>query len=90
MFCLALATLRSRKGAFAATFTALLLAAAVVSACGVLPESGLRSAPPPERYDRAPVVVAADQSVELDVKAGQSVELDVKSAAWVWPTAPTF
>jgi putative ABC transport system permease protein len=38
MFCLALATLRSRKGAFAATFTALLLAAAVVSACGVLPE----------------------------------------------------
>ncbi|WP_395575085.1 FtsX-like permease family protein [Streptomyces sp. BK79] len=69
MLRLALATLRSRAGAFAATFTALLLAAAVVSACGVLLESGLRSALPPERYDKAPVIVAASPSVELEVKS---------------------
>lgn len=69
MLRLALATLRSRGGAFAATFTALLLAAAVVSACGVLLESGLRSALPPERYEKAPVIVAADQSVELEVES---------------------
>lgn len=69
MLRLALATLRSRAGAFAATFTALLLAAAVVSACGVLLESGLRSALPPERYDKAPVIVAASPSAELEVKS---------------------
>ncbi|MFF8195782.1 FtsX-like permease family protein [Streptomyces bobili] len=69
MLRLAMATLRSRSGAFAATFMALLLAAAVVSACGVLLESGLRSALPPERYEKAPVIVAASQSVELEVKS---------------------
>ncbi|MEU7467530.1 FtsX-like permease family protein [Streptomyces sp. NPDC044984] len=74
MLRLALATLRSRGGAFAATFTALLLAAAVVSACGVLLESGLRSALPPERYDKAPVIVAASQSVELTVKSADGTD----------------
>ncbi|MGW8062436.1 FtsX-like permease family protein [Streptomyces ziwulingensis] len=69
MLRLALATLRARRGAFAATFAALLLGAAVISACGVLLESGLRSALPPERYDRAPLIVAGRHSLDLDVKS---------------------
>ncbi|MGV2918390.1 FtsX-like permease family protein [Streptomyces alfalfae] len=69
MLRIALATLRARGGAFAATFAALLLGAAVISACGVLLESGLRSALPPERYEKAPVIVAGRHSVDLDVKS---------------------
>ncbi|MFH8609626.1 FtsX-like permease family protein [Streptomyces sp. NPDC018029] len=69
MLRLALATLRARKGPFTATFVALLLGAAVISACGVLLESGLRSAPPPERYEKAPLIVAGRQHAELDVKS---------------------
>ncbi|MFJ9038826.1 FtsX-like permease family protein [Streptomyces sp. NPDC102406] len=69
MLRLALTTLRARKGPFAATFLALLMAAAVISACGVLLESGLRSALPPERYANAPLIVAGRQSAELDVKS---------------------
>lgn len=74
MLRIALATLRARGGAFAATFTALLLGAAVISACGVLLESGLRSALPPERYDRAPLIVAGRQSVDLDVKSADGTD----------------
>ncbi|MDQ1041230.1 putative ABC transport system permease protein [Streptomyces sp. V3I8] len=69
MLRLALATLRTRKGAFAATFLALLLGSAVVSACGMLLESGLRSTVPPERYAAAPVVVSGKQEAELRVKS---------------------
>ncbi|MFD0312836.1 FtsX-like permease family protein [Streptomyces flavalbus] len=69
MLRIALATLRTRAGAFAATFTALLLGAAVISACGILLESGLRSAVPPERYAKAPVIVAGGQDVDLQVKS---------------------
>ncbi|MET9503738.1 FtsX-like permease family protein [Streptomyces sp. NPDC006622] len=67
MLRIALATLRARSGAFAATFAALLLGAAVISACGVLLESGLRSTLPPERYAKAPLIVAGRHSVDLDV-----------------------
>ncbi|MGV9501057.1 FtsX-like permease family protein [Streptomyces sp. NPDC003642] len=74
MLRIALATLRARGGAFAATFTALLLGAAVISACGVLLESGLRSALPPERYERAPLIVAGRQSVDLDVKSADGTD----------------
>ncbi|MFH9610903.1 FtsX-like permease family protein [Streptomyces sp. NPDC017448] len=69
MLSLALATLRARRGAFAASFVALMLASAVISACGVLLESGLRSALPPERYEKASVIVAGGQKAELDVKS---------------------
>ncbi|MFF8670101.1 FtsX-like permease family protein [Streptomyces sp. NPDC015242] len=74
MLRIALATLRARGGAFAATFAALLLGAAVISACGVLLESGLRSALPPERYEKAPVIVAGRQSVELEVKTADGTD----------------
>ncbi|MGI5449752.1 FtsX-like permease family protein [Streptomyces sp. CA-243310] len=68
---LARAALRFRPAAFAGTFIALLLTVAIVSACGILLESGLRASVPPTRYARAPVVVAADQQVHLRAGAGE-------------------
>ncbi|MFC5751347.1 FtsX-like permease family protein [Actinomadura rugatobispora] len=59
---LALATLRTRKAAFAGAYLALLCAAALLTACGVLMETGLRGAIPAERYAGTPIVVAADQN----------------------------
>ncbi|GGX92652.1 FtsX-like permease family protein [Streptomyces fructofermentans] len=73
---LALLTLRARKGGFAGTFVALLLAAAVLSACGILLESGIRAGSAPERYAAADVVVTGRQEVELTLKDldGSTVE----------------
>ncbi len=53
-------SLRQRKGAFAGTFAALLCAAALVCACGMLMDTGLRSTAKPQRYAGAPVIVAGD------------------------------
>lgn len=47
MLRLALLTLKARKGGFAGTFVALLLGAAVLSACGILLESGIRAGSSP-------------------------------------------
>ncbi|MFF7451143.1 MULTISPECIES: FtsX-like permease family protein [unclassified Streptomyces] len=58
---LARAALRFRPAAFAGTFVALAMAALIVSACGILLETGLRAKVPPGRYANAPVVAAADQ-----------------------------
>ncbi|MFE3030431.1 FtsX-like permease family protein [Streptomyces canus] len=58
---LARAAVRFRPAAFAGTFVALALAALIVSACGILLETGLRATVPPDRYAGAPVVAAADQ-----------------------------
>ncbi|MFF2517190.1 ABC transporter permease [Streptomyces sp. NPDC058086] len=68
MLSLALLTLKARKGGFAGTFVALLLGAAVLSACGILLESGIRAGSSPERYAAADVVVAGRQEVELTFK----------------------
>lgn len=58
---LARAALRFRPSAFVGTFVALVMAAAIVSACGILLETGVRAEVPPGRYAGAPVVAAADQ-----------------------------
>ncbi|MFC7105139.1 ABC transporter permease [Nonomuraea rubra] len=63
-------TLRDRKGAFAGAFVALLCAAALVCACLMLLETGLRGSVSPERYAGAPVIVAADQFVRETVDKG--------------------
>ncbi|MEU6707770.1 ABC transporter permease [Streptomyces wuyuanensis] len=63
MVRIALSTLRARAGGAVGTFVALLLGSVVVTACGILMESGLRSAVPPERYAAADVVVAGRQQV---------------------------
>ncbi|MFE9566460.1 FtsX-like permease family protein [Streptomyces sp. NPDC006487] len=59
----ALQTVRDRKAGFLGAFLALLCAAALVTACGTLLETGLRGTIATERYEGAPVVVSADQNV---------------------------
>ncbi|WP_406014938.1 ABC transporter permease [Streptomyces sp. NBC_00984] len=71
---LARAAVRFKPSSFIGTFVALLLAAAVVSACGILTESGLRASVPADRYAKASVVVAADQKIHLKSGSGDSTE----------------
>ena len=50
------------------------MAALIVSACGILLETGLRASVPPERYASAPVVAAADQRAHLVTGSGDDRE----------------
>ncbi|MEV6952965.1 ABC transporter permease [Streptomyces sp. NPDC051183] len=59
----ALQTVRDRKAGFLGAFVALLCAAALVTACGTLLETGLRGKIGTERYAATPVLVSADQNV---------------------------
>ncbi|MGW2288915.1 FtsX-like permease family protein [Streptomyces phaeochromogenes] len=59
----ALRTVRHRTGGFLGAFLALMCAAALITACGTLLETGLRGTIGTERYAAAPVVVSADQNV---------------------------
>ncbi|MFJ8443087.1 FtsX-like permease family protein [Kitasatospora griseola] len=68
---LARAAVRFRPASFAGTFLALLFASAVVTACGVLLQTGLTATVRPDRYADAPIVVAADQQVKLTVIHGK-------------------
>ncbi|MEU8760996.1 ABC transporter permease [Streptomyces sp. NPDC048659] len=68
---LARAALRFKPSAFAGTFVALLLAAAVISGCGLLLQTGLTASVPPARYAGAPVVAAADQQLHTTVGTGE-------------------
>ncbi|MFH8517846.1 FtsX-like permease family protein [Streptomyces gelaticus] len=68
---LARAAVRFKPSSFIGTFVALLLAAAIVCACGILLETGLRASVPADRYAKAPVVVAADQRVHMTVGSGE-------------------
>ncbi|MFJ8926369.1 ABC transporter permease [Streptomyces sp. NPDC102364] len=65
MFALAVSTLRARKGAFVGAFVALLCAAALVTACAALLETGLRGKIPTERYAGTSTLVTADQNVHF-------------------------
>jgi putative ABC transport system permease protein len=60
---LALETMRARRHGFVGAFVALTFAVAVVTACGILVESGIRAAAPVQRYAAVPVVVAAKQTI---------------------------
>ncbi|MFV2174084.1 FtsX-like permease family protein [Actinomadura sp. LOL_016] len=57
---LTLSTLRHRRAAFAGAFVALFFAAALVTACGMLMDTGLRGRVAPERYAGAPIIVSGD------------------------------
>ncbi|MFI5532716.1 FtsX-like permease family protein [Kitasatospora sp. NPDC051853] len=75
MFTLALSTLRARKGAFVGAFVALFCAAALVTACAALLETGLHGRIPTERYAGTPVLVTADQEVHwTSEKKGKTKE----------------
>ncbi|GLW07649.1 ABC transporter permease [Microtetraspora sp. NBRC 13810] len=71
MIGLALQTLRHRKAGFAGSFVALLCAAMLVCACGMLLETGLRGTVAPERYAGTPVIVAADQFARETVRKSE-------------------
>lgn len=72
MLVLALKTLTAHKGSLIGTFVALLLGSAVLSVCGILLESGLRTSQPPERYAAADVVVAGRQEAHSPHERGDS------------------
>ncbi|MFI1211354.1 FtsX-like permease family protein [Streptomyces sp. NPDC020802] len=59
----ALQTVRHRKGGFIGAFLALMCAAALITACGTLLETGLHGTIRTERYAATPVLVSADQNV---------------------------
>ncbi|MGW0769515.1 FtsX-like permease family protein [Streptomyces sp. NPDC002676] len=59
----ALKTVRARKAGFLGAFLALMCAAALITACGTLLDTGLRGTIRTERYAATPVVVSADQYV---------------------------
>lgn len=69
---LARAAVRFKPASFAGTFVALMMAALIVSACGILLETGLRAAVPPQRYATADVVAAADQYAHYVTGSGDS------------------
>ncbi|QDQ11562.1 FtsX-like permease family protein [Streptomyces spectabilis] len=71
---LARAAVRFKPAAFVGTFVALMMASLIVSACGILLETGLRASVPPTRYADAPVVAAADQRVHYGSGDNASTE----------------
>ncbi|GHF74071.1 putative ABC transport system permease protein [Amycolatopsis bartoniae] len=81
MFSLAWKTIRARRGSFAAAFVAVFCGSALITASGVLLDSGLRSGIAPERYAAAPVVVAAGQDVSFGQRFAERVPLSVERVA---------
>ena len=64
MFDLAWSTVKARRGGFIAAFVALFFGATVITASGVLLESGLRSGVAAERYAAASVMLGGQQNLE--------------------------
>ncbi|KNB50576.1 ABC transporter permease [Streptomyces caatingaensis] len=69
---LARASVRFRPASFAGSLVALLISAAVVTACGVLLQTGLTARIAPERYRHTPVVVAGDTHVRITTGHGDN------------------
>lgn len=63
MLSYAFATLRDRAAGFVGAFVALFCAAAMVTACLMLLDTGLRGTIETERYAATPIIVAGDQEV---------------------------
>jgi putative ABC transport system permease protein len=83
-------TLRARRAGFAGAFLALMCAAALVTACGTLLETGLRGEIRTERYAGTPVVVAGDQNVHHTTREGGETKHKAKPVyERVWLPAGT-
>lgn len=65
MFALALSSIRHNRGGFAGVFVAVFLCAGLMTAMGVLIESGLRGGTAPQRLAGADVVIGAPQSMPV-------------------------
>jgi putative ABC transport system permease protein len=68
---LAHTSVRFRPASFAGMCVALAFAAAIVTACGTLLQTGITARVEPVRYANAPVVVAADQLARITVGHGE-------------------
>ncbi|MFG3170204.1 FtsX-like permease family protein [Streptomyces sp. NPDC048200] len=77
----ALKTVHARKGGFLGAFVALMCAAALITACGTLLETGLRGTIRTERYAAAPIVVSADQNVHRTTVKHKKGKTKVKHKA---------
>ncbi|MYX94133.1 FtsX-like permease family protein [Streptomyces sp. SID486] len=77
----ALRTVRARKAGFLGAFLALMCAAALITTCGSLLETGLRGTIRTERYAAAPVVVSADQFVHRTTVKHKKGKTKVKHKA---------
>ncbi|MGW6270927.1 FtsX-like permease family protein [Streptomyces sp. NPDC055060] len=77
----ALQTVRDRKGGFLGAFLALMCAAALITACGTLLETGLRGTIQTERYAATPVIVSADQNVHQTTVKHKKGKTKVKHKA---------
>jgi putative ABC transport system permease protein len=77
----ALQTVRARKAGFLGAFLALMCAAALISACGALLETGLRGTIRTERYAATPVLVSADQNVHRTTVKHKKGKTKVKHKA---------
>ena len=80
---IALATVRDRTAGFVGVFLAILCASVLVTALGVLMESGLRGGLPPQRYAGASVVVGGPQTLpvveDVDTMLSERARLPVES-----------
>ncbi|MFI9253672.1 ABC transporter permease [Streptomyces sp. NPDC053069] len=77
----ALRTVRARKAGFLGAFLALMCAAALITACGTLLDTGLRGTIRTERYAAAPVVVSGDQYVHQTTVKHKKGKTKVKHKA---------
>ncbi|MEV0487632.1 ABC transporter permease [Streptomyces sp. NPDC050508] len=77
----ALRTVRARKAGFLGAFLALMCAAALITACGTLLDTGLRGTIRTERYAASPVVVSADQNVHRTTVKHKKGKTKVKHKA---------
>ncbi|MGK4583958.1 FtsX-like permease family protein [Kitasatospora sp. HPMI-4] len=71
---LARASVRFRPASFAGSFIALLFGAAIITACGILLQSGITAHLAPVRYAQSPVVVAGDPYARISVKHGKNTD----------------
>ncbi|MGW0834385.1 FtsX-like permease family protein [Streptomyces prunicolor] len=77
----ALRSVRARKAGFLGAFLALMCAAALITACGTLLDTGLRGTIRTERYAASPVVVSADQNVHRTTVKHKKGKTKVKRKA---------
>ncbi|MGK5637696.1 FtsX-like permease family protein [Streptomyces sp. URMC 126] len=68
---LARASVRFRPASFAGSLVALLFASAIITACGVLLQTGITAHVTPQRYAHTPVVVTGDPSVRVTTGHGE-------------------
>lgn len=84
MLSLAVSLIKGHKAGLVGVFIAVLFGSAILTACGILIDSGLRGGFPPERYASASVVVGAPQSLsEPGGMAQQYSERVPVPAGWV-------